>query len=124
MIKTNSKKLGLRKILITLAALVTIITGGKLIYAWFVGGVDVNEFYIFIRDQDGYPRIDIAIETPNGPRYPDAHGKIIARQNWIDQIITIHDVKTWRLLGRQKITRCENERFVELIITKRFEVIE
>lgn len=122
MAKTKKPNLGLREVIITLAALVSIITGCRFIFAW-VSGV-VADFQIFVCDPDGFPRTDVAIETPSGTRYPDAHGKIIACPEWIDEMITIHDGKTWQLLGRQKLTRGENERFIKLIIPKQFEVIE
>lgn len=117
MAKTKKPNFGPREAIITLAALVSIITGGRFIYAWVSG--DVVVFEIFVCDQNGYPRTDVAIETPSGPRYPDAHGKIIACPKWIGEMITFHDVSTWQLLGSQKLTRSENERLVKLIIPKK-----
>jgi len=119
------------------ASLLTIITASAIVFDWIGREVAVvgsiltvivsaavvlvdrrreGEFQLFLCDEKGFPRTDIAIESPTGTRYADEHGKVTASTTWNGQEVTIHDVRTWRLLGTATIDNKEKRQIVKVVV--------
>jgi len=134
--------LEIRAVIAITASILTAITASSIILNWLDGNIalvcalltvvvsvgivlgkhrDEREFHLFLCDDKGYPRTDVAIESPSGPRYPDDHGKVVASPSWNGLEITIHDAKTWQLLDTQRINNIENKRIVKIILKDKHE---
>ena len=122
------------------ASVITVMTGGAVLLDWVDGRIavfgalviallgvvmtlwrrtgheDQHEFQLFMCDAAGFPRTDVAIEGPSGTRYPDAHGIITVNSAWHGQEITIHDVRTWRLLQTEVIDNTQNKRIARIVL--------
>lgn len=104
----------LRENVSTLAALLTIIICVGVFSGWVINRN--KEFDIFLCDQTGLPRTDLAVETPDGIRYTYNHGKIVGKTSWIGQEISIHEARTWRWIDDRRLIKRDAERMVKMIV--------
>lgn len=112
----KERKTGFREFsepIVAVAALLTIVS---IIATWKTNS---GEFEILLTDQLGFPCSDLAIESPDGPRYADEHGKILARDTWNGSEITVHDSETWRIVDTCTVMKRKHQRVVRIIIKRK-----
>jgi len=114
-ISTIGLFVGFKEAIYAAAAILSIVTAVLMIWRWIVNRDE--EYGISLVNNAGFPRIDVAIETPDGLRFPNQRG-IIENCNgaWNGQKIMIYNTKTWQLLDTRTIKRKKGERIVKVVI--------
>ena len=75
---------------------------------------------LFVCDQSGLPRPDIAIVGPFDTVYPDEHGTVWVAGKWVGETIKIHDKETWRLLISVELTRVGDDSTIPIVLPAKF----
>ncbi len=104
-----------RQGIILAAAIVTVLTAGPPLWRW----VGEDYFEVLFVDEVGFPRVNLVIETPDGPRSTCNGGTIIAKSSWIGKQIIVKEEQTGRWIMSLTLERRRGERIVKLVVPRR-----